>query len=224
MNATPPSGCGDFELSLEMRMQGALPPERTPALEAHLATCAGCQAFAAQALRMQELLRGTQPVLPAQEVLKRVEGMRNEERGRLATVLVGLVLIAGGLWWAMGHVVPALVTGVLVLLLLLPSAHLRGRRLAAEVARAGSERGELLAVYRCGLEGRLRRWGRLRVLLAAFALLQLAGAVLTPPWPEGARLTFGLYFYGMAALCLARLVQLSVWTLPALRRELEELR
>ncbi len=224
MNATSPSGCGDFELSLEMRMQGALPPERAPALEAHLATCAGCQSFLAQAERMQALLRGTQPVLPAQQLVERVEGARTEERRRLVTVLVGLVLIAGGLWWAIGNVVPALVTVVLVLLLLVPSAHLRGRRLAAEVARAGAQREELLAVYRRTLEGRLRRWGQLRVLLGGFALLQLAGAVLTPPWPEGARLTFGLYFYGMAALCLARLVHLSLRTLPALRRELEELR
>jgi hypothetical protein len=218
------SGCEEFELLIEMRLQGALSPEPTEALEFHLSTCAGCRTFAAEARRTQELLGGPGPAVPAGELLARVDRVQSGDRRRLAVVGGGIAATGLLLWWSTGSVALGVSIAALVALLVLPAVHLRGRRLAAEVARAGGAGEALLAVYREELEGRLRRWSRLRVVAFVFAVFQLSAVVLGPPWPASLRPVMYFYLFGTAAVCLARAVYLSLRTLPALRRELQELR
>ncbi len=218
------SGCEEFELRIEMRLQGALPPERAEALEAHLSTCAGCRTFAAEARRTQELLGGPGPAVPVGDLLERVHRVQSGDRWRLAAVGAGIIATGLLLWWSTGSLALGASIAVLVALLVLPAVHLRGRRLAAAVARAGSGGEALLTVYRTELESRLRRWSRVRVLVLVFATFQLAAVALGLPWPASLRPVMHLYLFGTAAVCLARGVYLTLRTLPALRRELGELR
>ncbi len=224
MTTTHPSGCGEFEVSIEMELQGALPPERVRALADHLDTCEGCSAFAAEARRTQELLRGPAPALSTGALVERVRRVQSEDRLRRGSIVAGSLGTGVLLWWSTGSVVLGLSVSALVALLVLPAVHLRGRRLAAEVARAGAGHDELLAVYRHELQGRLRRWGRLRVVTFCFALFQLSAGVVGPPWPASLRHPMSFYLFGTAAVCLARSLYLSFRALPALRRELQELR
>lgn len=221
---TLPSGCEEFELLLEMRLQGALPPERVEALESHLRTCAGCQSFAVEAQRTQELLGGPGPAVSAGALLERVDRVQSGDRRRLATVGAGILATGLLLWGSTGSVALGASIAALTALLVLPAVHLRGRRLAAEVARAGGAGEALLAAYRGELERRLRRWSRMRVLVLVFAVFQLSAVALGPSWPASLRPVMHLYLFGTAAICLARGVYLSLRTLPALRRELQELR
>ncbi len=207
-----------------MELQGALPPERARALAAHLDTCGACAAFAAEARRSQALLCGPAPVVPAESLVRRVRRVQSEDRWRLGSVGAGLLATGGLLGWSTGSAALGLGVTALVALLVLPSAHLRGRRLAREVARAGRGHEELLAVYRRDLEARLRRWTRLRTLAFAFATFQLAAGVVGPSWPASLRPIMSFYLFGTAAVCLVRALYLGFRTLPALRRELQELR
>ncbi len=207
-----------------MELQDALPPERARALAAHLGTCEACRAFAAEARRSQALLCGPAPVVPAESLVRRVRRVQSEDRWRLGSVVAGILATGGLLWWSTGSAVLGLGVAALVAVLVLPSSHLRGRRLAREVARAGNGHEELLAVYRRDLEARLRRWSRLRGLAFAFATFQLAAVVVGPPWPASLRPVVYLYLFGTAAVCLVRALHLSFRTLPMLRRELQELR
>jgi anti-sigma factor RsiW len=224
MTTTHPSGCGEFEVSIEMELQGALPPERARALAAHLDTCGGCGAFAAEARRTQVLLQGPGPTLSTGSLVERMRRVQSEDRMRRGSIVAGSLTAGALLWWSTGSAVLGLTVSALVALLVLPAVHLRGRRLAAEVARAGAGHDELLAVYRSELEGRLRRWGRLRVGTFLFAVFQLMSVAVGPVWPASLRHPMYFYLFGTAAVCLARSLYLSLRTLPALRRELQELR
>ncbi len=88
--------CETFEVELGMRQHGALEPARVAALEAHLAGCASCRAFAAatggQAASLRAAAEDESGRVDWDRVQEGVEGLRRSYRRKLW--LVPLVLFA----------------------------------------------------------------------------------------------------------------------------------
>jgi hypothetical protein len=219
-------GCDAFELAIEMKLHGALPPEQAPALEAHLATCERCQRFLRRSEETQRVMSASTDTLagavtPAR-TWERMQRMLREERAGLwlrALFLLALVPVFG---WLMGNfVLPAITIGVVgggLLTLLV----LKNRQAAREAAQVGGTKGEVLTVYRQLLERRMDRATRMRRVLFVLGLMQLPFISSRVPLPHSLNKEGMAWMaVGVFVLCIGRSVYLSLRALPALQRELE---
>jgi hypothetical protein len=213
--------CETFEVELGMRQHGALEPERVAALEAHLAGCASCRAFAAATGRQATFLRAAAADdagnVDWDKMQRGVEALRRAYRRKLwlaplFLLSLPLALLVGG-----GHLPAKLfvLAPVSNLLVFLAYLWLIGRPFREVVAVAKSGEPLLAGYVRELRRQRVRTW-----LFVAWngsaALVMLAAAL----FETGARLRlFGaLGALGFGAWTAYDLVS----RLPRLRRALAE--
>jgi anti-sigma factor RsiW len=222
-------GCGAFEIALDMRAQGALAAAAVEVLEAHLAACESCRAYAASVGRVQAALRVAPALPPSWEVVQarvqaEVKAYRRAPWITIAAMLGALGSIVGITKLA-GARPPSLVELALVFafaLFLYVIVHVRSRRRLRGLLDAR----DVVASYRAQLEDGVRQTRRTLPLLFAtvgLLLLQLVAIVAgsTRVTPE-VRFAFG-------ANVVATLLSLfNLVTMPrrirAMRRELAELK
>lgn len=164
------------EIAIGMRQHGALDAAGCAELDAHLASCASCRAFAQTTLdlesKMQAHTLAELSHINWTNVEARLARIRDENRHlvpRAAAAMVGFVLVLAWIYDLQTAVLGGLLgagicAGFAVMV----------RRRRRELARAADSQGELLAFYRAqvarGLENtRAGRW-----FLPAMALLWLA--------------------------------------------------
>lgn len=219
-------GCDAFELAIEMKLHGALPPDQEPALSAHLATCERCQQFLRRAEETQRTLtaasHGLSEQVPPKRTWEQLQRLLRGERmwlWRRAAIIAALVPVIGFLSgsFLLAAVVVGTVGGGLLTLMVL------GHRSAArEAAQVGSSRGDMLALYRQLLERRIARASRMRRVLPVIGIMEL---FLTGPlvgWPKSLdKHSMAWFAVALFVVCIGRSLYLSFRELPALRRELE---
>jgi hypothetical protein len=153
--------CEDFEVSIEMRLHGALDAPQTASLADHLATCASCRGF-------EELAKGSENAMNQQTSLhlqtldwdalwKRTKTFFDtQSRQRLISSAVVIVLLAPMMMLMLNDVVWSTAFlfgswGAAITWRLWSS-----RQKLAAVAKYEGDAGELLFFYRRELEDRLR--------------------------------------------------------------------
>lgn len=222
------AGCDDFELAIEMRLHGALPPEESAALDAHLSTCERCREFQRRATETQRALTGSAGALAAAvdpgRVWAGVERMAREDRARIGRVALfqGVLVLATG--FALGNYLVAAASILPVSAVVLTLLVLRSRAQARELALVGRSREDVLALYRRILERRIARLSRVVRVLPVIGVMELTLTRPGAPWPKSLNhegmtvfaVVLSLFLFGQT-FYLARKV------LPALRREREEL-
>jgi hypothetical protein len=225
-----PKSCSDFEIAIEQRLRGFLPPDEAAALDAHLATCATCTAYLATASKSQDLLAGISRTAVEgadwQRATLRFQATLQARRRRIWQGLAVLLLMAPFAAWALGSngaemvkdTLLAMLEGGVVLGVVATRTFLASRRLARELERPNGE--ELLELQRRYLRGRLRALTWTRVL-AVPPLLGAIACALIPGLLRGAHPTLG--FGVTAAIVGAGWLRLHLRDLPRVRRELAEL-
>lgn len=218
-------GCDAFELAIEMRLHGALPPEQAPALAAHLATCERCQRFLRRAEATQRAMSATSSELagavPPERTWEQLQRLIRGERTwlwRRAAFIAAMVPVVGFLSgsFALAAGVFGVVGGGLMTLRVLDN-----RRAARDAALVGSSRGDMLALYRQLLERRIARASRMRRVLPVLAIIELTLTSSRVPWPKSLdKQSMAWFAVGVAVLCIGRALYLSLQVLPTLRREL----
>jgi anti-sigma factor RsiW len=218
-------GCDAFELAIEMRLHGALPPEQGPALDAHLVTCERCQRFLYRAEETQRAMATTgsavAEAVPPGRTWEQLQRMIRSERtwlwrrAALVAALVPLIgFLSGSFLLAAGVV--GMVGGALLTVLVLEN-----RRASREAALVGNSRGDMLALYRQLLERRIARASRMRRVLPMLGVVELTLTSARVPWPKSLdKQSMAWFAVGVFAVCIGRALYLSFRVLPSLRREL----
>lgn len=218
-------GCDAFELAIEMRLHGALPPEQGPALDAHLATCERCQRFLRQAEETQRAMAANasevSKAVPPERTWEQLQRMIRGERTwlwRRAALIAALVPVVGFLSgnYLLAVGVFGTVGGTLLTWLALDN-----RRAAREAALVGNSRGDMLALYRQLLERRIARASRMRRVLPVLGVMVLILTSWRVPWPKSLdKESMAWFAVGVFVVCIGRSLYLSFRVLPTLRREL----
>jgi hypothetical protein len=226
----PAFSCTDFEIAIEQRLHGALPPGEAAALDEHLAGCAGCTAYVASASSSQralvEVSRAAAGGADWQAATARFQGTLRARRQRMALGVVLLLVMAPFMVWVSvpnaEDRLPSLVSSFLTGGGILAAAALRTGLASRRLARLlESGRGEdVLELSRAYLRGRVRvmRWTR---GLALPPLAMLVAFATVPSLAQGAHGWVG--FAVAAAIVSAGWLRLQLRDLPRAMRELEEL-
>lgn len=224
------SACSDFEIAIEQRLHGALPPDAGAALDEHLAGCAGCAAYLASAASSQralvEVSRAAAGNADWQAATTRFQGTLRGRRRRMVFGVVVLLVMAPFMAWVsvpnpddrMRSLVGSFLAGGAVLVAAALRTALASRRLARLLE---SGRGEdVLELQRAYLRGRVTtmRWTR---VLALPPLALLVAFATVPSLAQGAHGWVG--FAVAAAIVCAGWLRLQLRDLPRSLRELEEL-
>lgn len=219
-------GCDAFELSIEMRIHGALPKEQVPALEAHLQSCERCQRFLRQAEETQRgmadsssaLMGVVDPARTWEQLQRLIQGERTWlwRRALIVAALVPLIGFLSGSFLLAAVCVGTVGGGLLTLLTL------ENRRAEREAALVDRSRGEMLVMYRQLLARRITRASRMRRVLPVLGVMVL---FLTGPfvsWPKSLdKQGMAWFAVGLFIVCIGRSLYLSFRVLPTLQRELK---
>lgn len=211
-------GCESFELQIEQRAHGALPPAQQAELAAHLAGCASCRDFAALVSRIEASL-----VDRVKATLTRVDWARVDREvavqsfvARWVLMLFGVLpLVSLGVLTAKDPHRPELLVpyGVFAVAVAALCWGMR-RRWLQQWERGASE--DLLAFYRRWLDQRVRD-ARQSIATCVGVGLAVPAVVLVgaPPQTVFDKLAVG----SAPVVLLGSAVYLAVVHLPRLRRE-----
>jgi hypothetical protein len=219
-------GCDAFEISIEMRIHGALPQEQVPALEAHLRTCERCQRFLRQVEETQRgmaasasvLMGGVDPARTWERLQRLIQGERTWlwRRALIVAALVPLIGFLSGSFLLAAVCVGTVGGGLLTLLTL------ENRRAEREAALVDRSRGEMLAMYRQFLARRIARASRMRRVLPVLGMIVLFLTRPSAPWPKSLdKQGMAWFAVGLFIVCIGRSLYLSFRVLPTLQRELK---
>ncbi|MBI5067874.1 MAG: zf-HC2 domain-containing protein [Deltaproteobacteria bacterium] len=215
--------CVAFEIAVEQRRHGALGPEETRALEAHLAGCERCRAYAGEAARADAALAASAEAAVGGADWARLEAsVRRQVRSGARRVVFDLATVAVAVPPAVLGLAPeGRRAGALgaALLACAAAALVRGGYHGFLARRARGLAGqELLAFHRAALRADLRR-------ALAGRWLALAGALGFAAWAMAP----GVAPLGRVALAEASLLVAGTWIyvlavrVPRLRRQLASL-
>ncbi len=222
--------CTDFEMAIEQRLHGALPPGDAAALDEHIAGCEGCAAYLASASSSQsalvEVSRAAASGADWQAATARFQSTLRARRRRMAFGVVVLLVMAPFMAWVsvpnpedrVRSLVSSLLTGGAIVAAAALRTALASRRLARLLE---SGRGEdVLELQRAYLRGRVTtmRWTR---VLALPPLALLVAFATVPSLAQGAHGWVG--FALAAAIVSGGWLRLQFRDLPHARRELAEL-
>jgi len=219
--------CDDYETWLEQRLHGALAPEESAALDAHLAACPSCRTYAGLARGTERTMQAAGAEMEARIDWERVRGavLRGSRRYWLEhwvglgwMALVAAVLVWKRLPWE------AVVVTLAASLPLFALATLHVRRRFAAAREAQKDDAASLAWMRAEIEVRLRERRHalfLHVVLCACMAVPFILGILPP---SGLPVTARVWGLAMLALVLGDAAY-GVWIdLPRLLRERDELR
>ena len=222
--------CDEFEISIDMRLHGALPAERQAYLDEHLARCESCRRFEAAATATTQWMHRDVPpaVISDRYTALRARGERLARRYRWALTasvawVIAVPLEYGWLRGSQALVKNALTIGLLTLGVSAAWAFgvwVRSRPFS-EVLRVVQSSDDFFVGYRRELERQLR-WIRHRALVST-----LAAGVLLLLWLTnqfGSLSRGGVVLFGLLALAAIGQAwyELAI-AAPRLRRELVEL-
>lgn len=224
-DAAGATACADHEIAIEQHLHGALPPDALPALEAHLAVCAGCRAYRDAAARSDGGIGALGALAGRATDWAAVESrIRRRAAFPVRALSAGLgaaALLVPALAWLTAPPGERRLVAISLALLsgggLLAAAIGAARRVRRFARLQGPE--ELLAYHKRRLRARiqwLERWPWAALALVLFQLADFAS------WggPTGSL---------RIALALLVLLAAAVWAqgvvvrLPRYRRELAEL-
>jgi len=217
--------CDSYEVDIEMQKHGALAPERSTRLDAHLAGCPSCRRYQAQVRQTEQTMGATSLVMDFDALGKRISRFHRGEKRRIWFAAAAFA----GLWLAASLVTSEWLIFTLVMgsaaLLILGGLRLRGAYQERATARLGKSQAEFLERYRLLLERRIKRIKRLSVFVPCFILvLGAQSALMYPHWPAPLRTPayLAVLITGWT-LAIAVVVGLRVREVPALQRELRDL-
>jgi anti-sigma factor RsiW len=214
--------CDRFEVEIGMRQHGALDAEEERTLDAHLATCASCRAFAASSGTIETALRKQVDAEVATVDWRAIEdGVRRMQRSyRWKLWLAPLFLLQVPLIFLLGtgHLPPRelLIAGPpMTVLLFVGWVWLMNRPLRA-LTRAGQNREDLVLGY-------ARELGRRRIRALVFAVMN---TLLTVFWLVNAVLQPEIRLYSIfAAAVFGGWAAYDLWVrLPRIKCALAEVR
>ncbi len=224
--------CNEWELRIERRGHGALAADDAGELDAHLAECAPCSAYAGLARGMERTMQTAGAELGEKIDWARVragvdQGARRAQRELWAVAVYAIGITA--VWvlippWQKALASPALVT--VLVAAIIPAAvlcaialrHARGRALSAGAARTSN--GAALGWMREELDARIRERRNVLFLEVAICALLAVVALLEQIPDEGA---FRLFFVAGVAVVFGDAAWTAFRALPRLQRERNEL-
>jgi hypothetical protein len=224
--------CNEWEVRIERRGHGALAADEAGELEAHLAECAPCRAYAGLARGSERTMQTAGAELGERIDWERVRaGVDHGARRARRELWVGAFFAMGitAVWvtippWQKVLASPVVVT--VLLAALIPAAalcaiafrHIRGRALSAGAARTSD--GAALGWMREELDGRIRERRNVLFLEVAICALLAVVALLEQIPDEG---SFRLWFVAGAAVVSGDAAWTAFRALPRLLRERNEL-